>query len=173
MTIHDRIVTRSKSRDDLHLLAQESIPPPYIMKPLSEFLNVDEGNAIDKEELNTKQAFKKRMNHYHKDVQDTVENDNPFSTSTISSLIHSNSLRTCKEDDIPTDSDIRYPSLCIVPFFELARVIRSKMAHKCYKLFMKANPDFFNWGDIASVLGDDFLDDLPNDWFSKSVFGLV
>lgn len=167
VTIHDRITTRSKSRDDLHMLAAESVPPPYIMKPLSEFLNVDEGDAIEKSELSVKQAFKKRMNHHHHDVNETVENDNPFSTSTINSLIHLNSFRGGKEEELPNDSDIRYPSLCIVPFFELARVIRSKTAHKFYKLFQKSNPDFFNWGDISSVLGDDFLNDIPDNWFAK------
>ena len=59
------------------------------------------------------------------------------------------------------------PFSCIVPFFELARVIRSKTAHKFYKLFQKSNPDFFNWGDISSVLGDDFLNDIPDNWFAK------
>lgn len=149
------------------MMAAESIPPPYIMKPLSEFLNVDEGDVIEKNELSVKQAFKKRNNHHHHDVNETVENDNPFSTSTINSLIHLNSFRGGKEEEIPSDSDIRYPSLCVVPFFELARVIRSKTAHKLYKVFQKANPDFFNWGDISSVLGDDFLSDIPDDWFSK------
>ena len=165
---HDSKPPRTRSRENLHSLTDTVIPPPYVMKPLVEFMNVDKSDGIDKEALDAKKAFKKKMNHGGKKASDAAEDSNPFATSSSSSLLKGHSLKSTIEDE--SSQDFRYPSLCVIPFFELSRFVRSRGMEKMYHRFVKNNPDFFLWGSVADILGDEYINDIPMEWTEKWVF---
>lgn len=138
------------------------------MKPLSDFLNVDEGDTVTGDALALKHAFKKKA-HGSKHVTDAVEDDNPYATSTSSSLIRTNTMNR-ESEDTKCDNDIRYPSMCIVPFFELSRVVRSRKLRDASFVFRESTPDFYFWSNFADILGEDYLDDVAFDWVERLKF---
>ena len=58
-------------------------------------------------------------------------------------------------------------------FIELSKTVRSKAMKERFTSFEKENPDFYNWGDIACVLGDDFLNDVTFEWMEKYVLSFL
>lgn len=138
------------------------------MKPLSDVVNIDEGDSVTGDTLALKHAFKKRT-HSSKHISDAIEDDNPYATSTSSSLIRSNTMNR-ETDDLAGDNDIRYPSMCIVPFFELSRVVRSRKMRDASMAFKESTPDFYNWSDYSDILGEGYLDDVEFDWVEHLKF---
>lgn len=131
-----------------------------MMQPLSDCLNVDEGEAVTEEVLSARHAFKKKVRGA-RESRDVID-DNPYATNSSTSL-----LRGCtmsKDMDECVHRNIRYPSMCILPFFELSRLIRSHKKEKIRQSFMESAPDFFAWGTIADTLPEVPTDDASFQW---------
>lgn len=143
------------------------IPPPYIIMPYSETLIIDE-NDIEEPSISQKLQFKKKAFQSRKQSVDIVENENPFSTTTSSSLLRCQSI--CHGDEEIRNQDVRFPFMSIVPFIELSKTVRSKTKKERYRTFVKENPDFFLWGEFASLLGEEILDDVSFEWMNKYSF---
>ena len=154
----------SKSRENLSAMGELSIPPPYVLRPLVECMDIDEEDGISKDAVDARKAFRKKNAHGSKMAADAADDDNPFSTSSTSSLLKK-SLKNCIEEE--SSLNFRFPSLCVTPFIELSRFIRSRGKEKAYRRFVKRNPDFFLWGEIESILGDDALQELPMEWTNQ------
>ena len=157
----------SKSRENLSLMGELSIPPPYVLRPLVECMNIDEEDGISKDAVDARKAFRKKNAHGVKMAADAADDDNPFSTSSSSSLLKK-SLKNCIEEE--SSLNFRFPSLCVAPFIELSRFIRSRGKEKAYRRFVKKNPDFFLWEELESILGDNVCQELPMEWTNQWVF---
>lgn len=161
--IIDTLYSRKLSSTRIFEPEELPIPPPYVVKPYSETLIVDETDDMEPS-ISQKLQFKKKTFRRRQSV-DVVENDNPFSTTTSSSLLRCQSL--CQGEDELHSQDVRFPYMCVIPFLELSKTVRSKSSQALYNCFVKENPDFFNWGDLASIVGDEILDDVTFEWMDK------
>ena len=165
--MHSKKLSSPRMIDPFSEPEELPIPPPYTLKPISETLMVDEDD-MNEPSVADKLHFKKKAFRGKKHNVDVVENENPFSTSTSSSLLKCKSI--CQDEDDSYNIDIRFPFMCIIPFIELSKTVRSKAMKERFATFKKENPDFYNWGNIACMLGDDFLNDVTLEWMEKYTF---
>lgn len=98
----------SKSRENLSAMGELSIPPPYVLRPLVECMDIDEEDGISKDAVDARKAFRKKNAHGSKMAADAADDDNPFSTSSTSSLLKK-SLKNCIEEE--SSLNFRFPSL--------------------------------------------------------------
>ena len=155
------MITISHSRENLRSIFAKPIPPPLIMKPISDHIQVDEEIATLDDGQTLKSLLRKRSGR-GKSMSDIMEESNPYATISSTALIRSNTLG--RAHSATCNSDIRFHSLCIIPFFEISRIIRSNKMEEGYQNFREIAPDFYNWEAMEERLGDQFLKGIQLDW---------
>ena len=140
------------------------MPPPLIMRPISDHITVEEEDLSESDSFLQRNPLL-RKNGRGKSMSDIIEESNPFATVTSTSLVRTNTLESGHPSE--GNSDIRFQSLCIIPFFEISRIIRSNKLEALYKNFHETAPDFYLWKDMEAVVGDDFLADIDLHWVDE------
>lgn len=125
---------------------------------------------VDGEDLSDSDTVLQRTALLHKkgrgkSMSDIIEESNPFATVTSTSLVRTNTLESGHSPEC--NSDIRFQSLCIIPFFEISRIIRSNKLEGIYKNFHETAPDFYLWKDMETAVGEDFLADIDLHWIDE------
>lgn len=131
----------------------DSAPPPYIIQPLSDTMQLDPPSD------NKCCPSKRSLFSVRKHSFDVVENENPYSTTTSKSILRFQ--RMLSEDLTIGDQNLCFPFMNLLPFFKLSKATRSRRIESQYLQAVNEYPDFYKWGDLSQ---DVDISDVDLDW---------
>ena len=110
----------SKSRENLSAMGELSIPPPYVLRPLVECMDIDEEDGISKDAVDARKAFRKKNAHGSKMAADAADDDNLLhllASQEIAQKLH----RRRKQFELPISITLRNALHRAVSLHSLAR----------------------------------------------------